>query len=198
MQLLRTGDHATLPWKNGLGESRVIASRPPAAGYDAVDWQVGTTGIAFDCPFSSLPGMDRQFMLLEGAGVELSCVDVIAGMNLRHAVNTPFVPFAFRGDWQTTCRLLGDPVEVFNVMTRRDRVAAKIVMPRWAGPLFCEQRPGETVVAVVLAGNVTAPASPVPLAPGEAVMLDEPKGERCVLESGAAQARLAIVRFAPA
>ena len=130
MLVLRTGDFASLPWKNGLGVSRVIASQPPAAGYEAVNWQVGTTDIGFDCPFSSLPGMDRQFMLLTGKGVELHCVDPVAGVDVRKAVDTAFVPFAFRGDWQTTCRLLGDPVQVFNVMTRRGRATARIVIPR--------------------------------------------------------------------
>jgi environmental stress-induced protein Ves len=67
--------HQLQPWKNGLGVSRIIASDPPGAGYDAVLWQVGSTEITADCPFSSLPGLDRLFMVIERAGVELTSVD---------------------------------------------------------------------------------------------------------------------------
>src|SRR5471030_273100 len=150
MVILRTGDFTKLPWKNGLGVSHVIASEPRSAGYDSVNWQVGTTEFGFDCPFSSLPGMDRQFMLLSGGGVELHCIDVISGVDMHRMVDRPFVPFAFSGDWQTTCRMLGDPVHVFNVMTRRGKATAKISIPRWTGSLYCEQPPGEILLGVLL------------------------------------------------
>ena len=197
MRILRTADYATLAWKNGLGVSRVIASYPAAAGYESVDWQVGSTDIAIDCPFSSLPGMDRQFMLLKGPGVELHCIDVVAGVDVRHAVDTPFVPFAFRGDWKTTCRLLGDPVEVFNVMTRRGQSSAKIALPRWIGPLFCEQRAGETVIAVLLAGAAQVVGEAAPLLPLESMILDAPAGERREIVTSGGVARMAVVRLVP-
>ena len=197
MRILRTADCTKLAWKNALGTSSVIASDPPGSGYDGVDWQVGTTEFGFDCPFSGLPGMDRQFMLLSGGGVELHCIDVISGIDIHRTVDTPFVPFAFRGDWQTTCRMLGEPVQVFNVMTRRAKAAAKVLLPRWAGSLYCEQRPGETVVAVLLAGSVQVPGELSPLARLESVLLDAPKGESCEILAIGAQARMAVVRFSP-
>lgn len=198
MHILRSGDFAKLAWKNGLGNSDVIASQPRLAGYDRVDWQVGTTEFGIDCPFSSLPGMDRQFMLLSGGGVELHCIDVIAGIDVRHAVDRPYVPFAFRGDWQTTCRMLGEPVRVFNVMTRRGKAAAKITIPRWTGALYCEQHRGETLIAAMLAGSVLVPGELHPLAPNEAVVLDSPAGERCEIVSSGGDARMAVIRITPA
>jgi uncharacterized protein len=195
MRIVRNGEFATLPWKNGLGVSRVIASHPDTAGYETVDWQVGTTDIAIDCPFSSLPGMDRQFTVLSGAGVELTCVDVISGVNVRKAVDRPFAPFAFRGEWQTTCRMLGDAVTVFNVMTRRGHASARIALPRWTGALYCEQPKGETVLAVVLAGTVQLAAEM--LSPTDTVVLDAKEGERCELTTAGEPARVAIVRVSP-
>lgn len=195
MRILRSGDYASLPWKNGLGVSRIIASHPHAAGYDAAMWQVGATDIGIDCPFSSLTGMDRHFMLLSGAGVELTCVDVVAGINVRHAVKEPFAPVAFRGDWQTTCKLLDDPVQVLNVMTRRGRAGARISLPRWMGPLLIEQRAGETVIAVLLSGAAQVVGDAAPLLPLESVVLDSPEGElRSIITNGGVS-RMAVVRL---
>ena len=198
MHILRTADFTALPWKNGLGVSSVIASHPKEAGYDKVDWQVGTTDIGSDCPFSSLAGMDRQFTLLSGPGVELTCIDILMGVNTRQAVDIPFRPFAFRGDAVTTCRLLGAPVKVFNVMTRRSHASASLRMPQWTGALLCEQRAGEVVLAVVLAGRAAVGGTGAPLAPFEAVQLDAPAGERCELVSHAGPARAAVVRLSGA
>lgn len=198
MQVLRTADFAKMPWKNGLGISHVIASGPPGAGYDKVNWQVGTTGCGMDCPFSALPGMDRQFMLLTGTGVELHCIDVVAGVDVRKLVDAPYVPFAFRGDWQTTCRMLGEPVEVFNVMTRRGKAQAKIALPRWTGSLYCEQRPGEVLVGVLLSGAARVSGDAVALARHEAFRLDAAGGESCEVVSTGGEARMAVVRLTAA
>ena len=198
MVILRTGDYAKLAWKNGLGVSNVIASEPRSAGYDDVNWLVGTTEFGFDCPFSSLPGMDRQFMLLSGGGVELHCIDVVAGVDLRRAVDRPFMPFAFSGDWQTTCRMLGDPVQVLNVMTRRGKATAKIAIPRWTGSLYCEQRAGETLVGVVLSGIARVSGEAAALARHEAVLLEAPAGEHCEVVAGGGDARMAVVHLSPA
>ena len=198
MVILRTGDFTKLPWKNGLGVSHVIASEPRSAGYDAVNWQVGTTEFGFDCPFSSLPGMDRQFMLLSGGGVELHCIDVISGVDVRRAVDRPFVPFSFSGDWQTTCRMLGDPVHVFNVMTRRGEATAKISIPRWTGSLYCEQPAGEILLGVLLSGIARVTGEAAALARHEAVLLDSPQGGHCEVVVSRGDARMAVIHIAPA
>jgi environmental stress-induced protein Ves len=196
MRILRTGGFTALPWKNGLGVSRVIASDPPGAGYDAVLWQVGTTAITADCPFSSLPGTDRQFTLLEGNGVELSCSAPAEGVNLTKAVDTPYVPFAFRGDWKTDCRLLDGVVQVFNVMTRRGRAKANLRIQAWDGALPCEQFAGETLLAVMLSGTAAVAGETAPLVPNDTLLLDSPAGERCEIQAAASGARIAIVRLA--
>ncbi len=195
MRTLRACDFADLPWKNGLGVSSVIASEPPGAGYDAALWQVGTTSITADCPFSSLPGTDRQFTVIEGGGVELKCSSAADGVDLVKAVDTPFVPFAFRGDWKTDCRLLGGEVRVLNVMTRRGRAAAKLRIQRFAGPLLMMQPPGEIVLVVLLGGTARAIGDPVTLIPNDTVMLDSKTGGRCEIVAPPAGARVAVVRL---
>ena len=136
--------HRAQPWKNGLGVSYTIADSPHGAGFDVVDWQVGHTDIVVDCPFSNLPGVDRLFMVIEGKGVELSCTDD-KGRTRTNRVETLQAPFAFRGEWPTTCRLLAGPVKVFNVMTRRGKFGAKVEIVAGLEGLL---KPGdETVLA---------------------------------------------------
>ncbi len=136
-----------MPWKNGLGISYTIADFPRGAGFDAVNWQVGSTEIGVDCPFSDLPGLDRQFMVTEGAGVELTCTDENGKANVNR-IDPARGPFAFRGDWRTTCRLLDGPVKVFNVMTRRGKFSARVEL--LAGLDAVRASPGETLIAVAL------------------------------------------------
>ncbi len=144
---LPASQHRALPWKNGLGISYTIADFPPGAGFDAVNWQVSGTAIGADCPFSDLPGLDRQFMVIEGAGVELTCTDG-TGKTTVNRVEPMHGPFAFRGDWRTTCRLLDGPVKVFNVMTRRGKCAATVEIA--CGLENTRPSAGETVIAVEL------------------------------------------------
>ena len=144
---LPAAKHKIQPWKNGLGVSRTIADFPPGAGFDSVEWQVGSTDIGADCPFSDLPGLDRQFMVIEGAGVELTCVDE-TGKSMVNRVDTLLAPFPFRGDWRTTCRLLGGPVKVFNVMTRRGKCKARVEIASGLDSAY--PSPGETLLAVTL------------------------------------------------
>jgi len=129
-------------------------------------WQVSSTGIAADCPFSSLPQLDRQFMVIEGKGVELSSVDETG--TIRRVRVDPMNPYAFRGDWNTQCRLLAGPVKVFNVMARRGQFTAEVLV---SDGRELRGETGETLVAVDLksldawrldgAGEMTLPSGAI-------------------------------------
>lgn len=140
--------HRATPWKNGLGVSYTIADFPHGADFDTVDWQVGHTAIGADCPFSHLAGMDRLFMVIEGRGVELTCVDE-AGSTTVNRIEPLQSPFAFRGDSTTRCRLIEGSVKVFNVMTRRGKFKATVEVT--AGRKAASAASGETLIAVDLA-----------------------------------------------
>lgn len=184
-----------LAWKNGLGISHVIASHPDGAGYDTVDWQVGTTGITANCPFSSLPGFDRQFMVLEGEGVELHCRGANGSPDVRQRIDAPLDPFAFRGDWQTECRLLGAPVQVFNVLTRRGRCSARVSVSTMRQSTALEKDADETMLAFIAAGAIEFEGCSEALATNDALIADESKPARFSVSS--ASARVVIVRISP-
>ena len=172
---LPAAQHAKVPWKNGLGVSQIIASEPSGAGYDTLLWQVGGTAFGMDCPFSSLPQLDRLFMVVEGAGVELVSIDD-HGATRTHPVTAMHLPYAFRGDWKTDCRLLGGPVRVFNVMARRGKARASVEFLE--GGRFSKAA-GEIAIAADL-GSL------------DAWMAAGPGPETCVIETAPAGRRVLV------
>jgi environmental stress-induced protein Ves len=126
VRVLRAADYRRTAWKNGGGVSRQIAVFPPHAGYAAVDWRISRSRITTDSPFSSSRNLDRQIILVSGDGFELHCRSDSDAVDFVQRIDTPLEPFAFRGDWDTECRLLGGEIEVFNLMTRRGRAAGTL------------------------------------------------------------------------
>jgi environmental stress-induced protein Ves len=193
MRILRSRDYPVLAWKNGLGVSHVIASQPQRAGYDTALWQVGTTSIEASCPFSDLPGLDRQFMVLEGEGVELHCRVASGDPDLRRKIDAPFEPFAFRGDWQTECRLLGGPVRVFNVVTRRGCFVAEVSVSTSGNSIALEKAAAESLLVFVVEGAIHIEGCSVSLAMNDAMIADGPEPERYSING--TSARVVIVRL---
>ncbi len=52
ISLLRAGDRPRIPWKNGGGEAEDIATGPPGASWESMDWRVSRAWIAASGPFS--------------------------------------------------------------------------------------------------------------------------------------------------
>lgn len=115
-------DIAPTRWKNGGGNTREIAVWPPAAGMDDFIWRLSVADIERDGPFSAFPGIDRQIVLLEGAGVTLRADDG----SFSHQLCNPGEPFAFSGDTGLQATLLGGATRDFNVMTRRGHCRARV------------------------------------------------------------------------
>ena len=109
-------------WKNGGGNTREIAVWPAGAGMDDFVWRLSVADIGQDGPFSAFPGIDRQIVLLEGAGVTLRADDASFSHRLEHIGE----PFAFSGDTSLQSTLLGGATRDFNVMTRRGRCRARV------------------------------------------------------------------------
>jgi environmental stress-induced protein Ves len=157
------------PWKNGGGLTREIAVMPPGAGVEGFTWRVSIAEIAEDGPFSAFPGIDRQILLLAGAGARLR--SEAEGMD--HLLQEPLVPFAFAGEAAVTASLLDGPSQDLNVMTRRGVMRAEVQIVRNSLPIVeIEACDGLVLLAVQGSWRTGAPPS-MTLTAGEGAVLLE-------------------------
>lgn len=154
--VLRWSEYPSVPWKNGGGVTREVASgamRAPLAPADPVDgfdWRVSVADVDAQGPFSSFPGIDRVITLVEGEGMVLT-VD-----GTRQPV-AQLAPFSFSGDAATDCELKAGAVRDMNVMTRRGRATAQVqILPVTAAravTVACAV--GEILLVMAVTGGVT-------------------------------------------
>lgn len=142
------------PWKNGGGVTREIVCQPPGAGMDAFDWRVSIAHIASNGPFSRFEQVDRVITLLEGAGVHLRSSDGA----WEHRLDQAWQPFAFAGEAPVQGDLIAGDCHDFNVMVRRGRCRAQVVVHHGAGSL----PPTREGLVMALAGSwqLTTTAAP--------------------------------------
>ena len=142
VRVLRAAERTASPWKNGGGVTREVAASPEGADLSDFQWRVSLADVADGGPFSRFPDVDRIITLVDGDGMALT-VD-----GVETAVDEPYRPFAFPGDADTGCRLLGGPLTDLNVMTRRGRSTARVDIVDRQTVL-----PGPTTLVLVLDGT---------------------------------------------
>lgn len=119
-RLLRPSDYRAMPWKNGLGITHEIAVERSGDEPGFV-WRVSMAEVSVSSPFSAFPGCDRTILLLQGDGMALE-----SGPHGGRILDRKFQPYAFQGEWQTDCRLLGGPCRDLNVIADRARTRADV------------------------------------------------------------------------
>ncbi|MDX2548636.1 HutD family protein [Streptomyces sp. WI04-05B] len=153
---LRWSRYRGMPWKNGGGVTREVASgavQAPLASVestDGFDWRVSVADVDAGGSFSAFPGIDRVITPVEGEGMVLT-VDGTA-----HPV-WPLSPFAFSGDAATDCRLEAGAVRNLNVMTRRSRATAQVRIITVAAARVTELAcaAGETLLVMAVTEGIT-------------------------------------------
>jgi hypothetical protein len=110
-------------------------------------WRVSMAGVATDGPFSGFPGFDRHLMVLSGDGMILD--DCPSGPILMEGT---LRPVSFSGDWPVSARLIGGPVQDFNLFARRDILNSRLTVHH-VGSGGHITGPGERGVIHVLAGQ---------------------------------------------
>lgn len=190
MRLIRPAEQRAMPWKNGDGETIEIAVAPEGAGFDDFDWRVSMARVARPGPFSTFPGVDRTLAVLDGAGLRL---DVTGRHPVELTAASP--PCSFPADLPATAALADGPVLDLNVMSRRGKVEHALDRLTVAAPrelrLDCA-----TALLLCRSGalEVTDPAGAMPLAAGEALLLD-PCPEAALRLGPSSAAVLFVVRL---
>lgn len=122
--LRRARDLVTVPWRNGQGMTRDVATQLGPDG--TLLWQVSIAELARDASFSDYAGYDRSFTPILGERVALS-------LDGGAFVPCPLLaPVAFRGEASVECRLGGSPGRAFNVIAARGRCQAQVQVLRLA------------------------------------------------------------------
>jgi len=182
------------PWKNGGGTAREITVIPRGSSWADFTWRVSVAEIAQSGPFSSFPGIDRQILLLDGAGVRLQAAAGLDQDAIDHRLDEPLVPFAFAGEAAITATLLDGPSRDLNVMTRRGVVRSEVQVARSD---FAAAACDGLVLLAVRGTWEGAGAEPVSLAAGEGAVLPEgTAGLRLeAVEAGGALVAVQILRW---
>jgi environmental stress-induced protein Ves len=129
MRVQRFGEHRAMPWANGKGTSYEIAS--DRDGEDRWSWRVAIAPVVLDGPFSALPGIDRELVVIEGNGMVLevngTSVECLPGQVVR-----------FSGDSKTIARLIDGPVVDLGLMTVRGWVTGLMVAADVGAVIECD------------------------------------------------------------
>ena len=127
MRVQRFGEHRAMPWANGLGTSYEVASDRNADG--EWTWRVAIAPVVLDGPFSVLPGIDRELVVLEGNGMVLD----VDGESIE---SLPGRVVRFSGDSMTFARLVDGPVVDLGLMTVRGSVTRSMVVTADVGDVI--------------------------------------------------------------
>lgn len=108
--VIKANDVVPQAWRNGGGWTRELLVWP-----SGTEWcvRISRADIEVDGPFSSYPGVERWFTVLEGAGVALRFAGEERTLKIGDA------PIMFDGASGPVCRLLEGPTQDLNLMVQR-------------------------------------------------------------------------------
>ena len=121
LRIQRFDEHRQMPWKNGLGITREVISRPASDGLGGFDWRISLATVGASGPFSVFAGIDRTIAVLQGDGMQLT---VDGRQEPPLLVGSP--AFAFSGDVEVQADCLGGETLDLNVMSRRGVVVHRM------------------------------------------------------------------------
>ena len=148
--VLRASGYARMRWKNGAGWTSEILKVHDSEERDTNDWawRLSIAEIETDAPFSAFPGVERELVLLSGNGLRLRFADGTA-----HDLLPPHDKLRFAGERIAHGELIDGPTRDFNLMWKRDAVAARLWHRPLVGTMVLFVEPGETWVVYQLAGQ---------------------------------------------
>ena len=127
MRVQRFSEHLAMPWANGKGASYEISSDRDAL--NQWSWRVAIAPVVVDGPFSSLPGIYRQLVVVEGNGMVLE-------VDGRTVECLPSQVVAFSGDADVYARLIDGPAVDVGLMTTRDVIVGSLFVVTSVGAVI--------------------------------------------------------------
>lgn len=188
-QVIPANEHRRERWRNGLGWTREILAWPDP---DDWDWRLSVAEIERAAEYSLFPGVDREQILLEGEGLRLR-----DGNGRARELAPPHGGHRFAGDLPMHAEPVAGRAVVFNLMWRRNALAADLWRRPLVGPMLFFSGPDETWALYLLAGQARfdeASGLP-PLARGDLALLSAPVRRRFLLDGGG---ELLAIRLRPA
>lgn len=179
-------------WANDGGWTTVLASCPRGdSTADGFRWRASIAEIDTDGPFSVLPGIDRQLVLLEGNGLELSGTD---GPRLR--IDQRLGGVRFCGSQAMGCHLVDGAVRVFNIMTPASFPPAKVMARPLTGTMMVFAEAGDTWLLHVHGGEMmlSIGAREHHADAGQLMVVDDVPGPTRMRITGAGEAILVRLR----
>lgn len=117
--LVRSGDRAPVPWRNGQGSTREIARRLLGVRGPHFVWRISVSEVVQDADLAAFAGVQRSATVFDGDGARLD----VAGHECELA---PFRPVTFDGGTAARVLLSSGPVCLLNVLTVSSRMAASV------------------------------------------------------------------------
>ena len=168
-------------WRNQRGWTREVYRHPEGAA--DWSWRVSIAEIDQDAPFSAFPGCDRELVLLAGEGMDLVFDD-----GERVPLRPPHDRLRFAGERSLHAELHSGPTHDFNLMWKRDTVAATLLHRPLVGPMVFFAEPRVTWLVHLMQGQAQFKdlKRPLWLAQGDSVLLlPDPEGpSRLILDGG--------------
>lgn len=164
INIVRLRDTQPQRWRNDGGWTREIARHGDA---DQWQWRLSLAEVQADEPFSVFPGIEREIVLLSGAGMAFDFAD---GEQLMLTPESPRLRFS--GSRILQSRLLEGPTTDFNLMWSPAHYQADLWLRPLVGAVTLFAEPGETWVWHVASGETRLQdAGGQPLAAGDTLIL---------------------------
>ena len=189
-RVIPANEYRRVRWKNGTGWTREIARVPDR---DDWDWRLSIAEIEQDGPFSVFPGVDRELVLVRGNGLGLRFED-----GEVRELQPPHERIRFAGERVVGGELLDGPTHDFNLMWRRDAIAAELLHRPLVGPMLFFTEPGTSWAIHLLAGQAKfdqASGLPALWAGDTALLIDGDVRRRYALEGGGELLAIKLTRL---
>lgn len=190
MRRLGPADYRDMPWKNGGGVTRELLKLPHPSDPARFLARLSVATVGASGPFSVFPGVDRTLMILDGAGVALTL-----GGEREVVLDRRWQPFAFPGEAEIQCRLLGGPVRDFNLMVDRALAQGTLAVVLLAPGETRTLGGARTVLLHVLEGQVSVAGTL--LAREETLWLEAPESLSLRSDEGTVVAAIHLRSPAP-